>query len=338
MSSSTSNKKNKSVLRKLTGNFLALIIGSLIALFLAETITRFVMPIFPGTHKLDEKGNHVEFHNIEAGQTFRQFSAEFDAHTSITSDGYRSPEAKGNPELIFIGDSFTYGQGLSDEETFIMQYCKQANFQCMNLGVPGYGTINAVERLGSFLKDKEVRPRKVYLVMLAMTSFLGAGNDLYDNIKINDQRNTKKLNDDKEVKYKETVLRRISNQILRWSNFARVIKFNFAPIIKSKLIVKPETDQLHTALSLTQKSLHQLEALAKKYNFTAEIILIHPMQDISRGTHKETFEKIKSITNLKIIPSAEYFMPNPSEYYFAMDGHFNLQGSNKMVELLNSIK
>lgn len=338
MSITTNNKSNKSFVRKLTGNLLAILIGSFVALLLAEVITRVVMPIFPGTHKLDEKGSKVDLHDIAAGKTFRQFSAEFDAHTKITKDGYRYPESKGNPEVIFIGDSFTYGQGLSDEETFIMQYCKQASLQCMNLGVPGYGTINAVERLDSFLQEKEARPRKVYLVMLAMTSFLGAGNDLYDNIKITDQRNSKKQNDGEEIEYKETPLRRISNQILRLSNFARVIKFNFAPMIKSKLVVKPEEDQLEIALKLTQISLTKLSELAKKYNFIAEIILIHPMQDISRGTHKETLDKISSITDLTIIPSAEYFLPNPTDYYFAMDGHFNLQGSNKMVKLLNSIE
>ena len=330
-----SSTKKVSFLRSLISNVIALSIGVAIAVALAEVVTRFAMPIFPGIHKLDKDGNGLAIHNVEPNSVYRQFSAEFDALTTINKDGYRIPTAKdNNPDVVFIGDSFTYGQGLSDNDTFVMKYCTQAKLSCMNLGVPGYGTIDAVERLEIFLTEKQVQPRKVYLVMLAMTSFLGAGNDLYDNIKTVEARNDPKGNEHEES---ESTLRKVSNKILQYSNFARVIKFHFAPIIKKAFVVAPEENLLQEGLDLTKQQLDKLYALSKTHNFELEVVLIHPVQDISRGSHQETFKAIQAISPVKVIPSAKFFEPKPSDYYFSMDGHFNKAGSDKMVELFLSI-
>jgi len=330
-----SSTKKVSFLRSLISNVIALSIGVAIAVALAEVVTRFAMPIFPGMHKLDKDGNGLAIHNVEPNSVYRQFSAEFDALTTINKDGYRIPTAKdNNPDVVFIGDSFTYGQGLSDNDTFVMKYCTQAKLSCMNLGVPGYGTIDAVERLEVFLTEKQVQPRKVYLVMLAMTSFLGAGNDLYDNIKTVEARNDPKGNEHEES---ESTLRKVSNKILQYSNFARVIKFHFAPIIKKAFVVAPEENLLQEGLDLTKQQLDKLYALSKTHNFELEVVLIHPVQDISRGSHQETFKAIQAISPVKVIPSAKFFEPKPSDYYFSMDGHFNKAGSDKMVELFLSI-
>ncbi len=310
-------------------------IGVVIAVALAEVVTRFAMPIFPGMHKLDKDGNGLDIHNVDPNSVYRQFSEEFDALTTINKDGYRIPTAKDNkPDIVFIGDSFTYGQGLSDDDTFVMKYCTKEKLSCMNLGVPGYGTIDAVERLETFLTEKQVQPRKVYLVMLAMTSYLGAGNDLYDNIKIVEARNDPQGNKHEES---ESTLRKISNKILQVSNLARVIKFHFAPIIKKAFVVAPEENLLQEGLELTKQQLNKLQALSKKHNFEFEVVLIHPVQDISRGSHQETFKAIQAISPIKVIPTAKLFEPNPNDYYFSFDGHFNKAGSDKMVELFLSL-
>ncbi len=331
----TKPEKSSSFLKALLGKLFALFFGTMIAIMLAEIVTRFAMPIFPGMYKLDQNGQRLEIHNVAPNSVYRQFSEEFDALTTIQKDGYRIPDANGNPDLVFIGDSFTYGQGLSDDDTFVMQYCTQIKASCMNLGVPGYGTIEAVERLEAFLKDKNIHPKKVNLVMLAMTSFLGSGNDLYDNLNITDTRNTPENESNHEES--EGVLRKVSDKILQHSNFARVIKFNFAPIIKKMIVIKPEENQLQRAIEITKQQLSKLDALSKEYKFEWQIILIHPVQDISRGTHEETFKTIQSISSAKVIPSAKWFEPNPNQYYFSLDGHFNKAGSDKMVELFLSM-
>jgi len=325
------------VLKKWLERLLALTIGSLFALGIAEIVTRYALPISPGVYKLSIDGDRLDLDDLTPSLHFRQVSSEFDVETTISKDGYRVPETT-NPDTVFIGDSFTYGVGLSDEDTFIMQYCTQQKISCMNLGVPGYGTINAIERLETFIQDKNIKPRRVILVMLAMTEFLGAGNDLYDNIKITESRNAPKNNNGSPIEYKETTLRRFSNIVLKYSNFARVIKFYFAPMIKSVLVIKPEQNQLEKALSITKTQLEKLHLLSQTHQFSLNIILIHPIQDISRGSHEETLKAIQAISPVKITASASFFEANPNNFYFPSDGHFNKAGSDKIVELLNNLK
>ena len=325
----------KSFFKELLAKLFAILLGFVIAFTLAEVVTRYVIPIFPGVKMLDMDGNTVHFNDVAPDRTFRLFSSEFDAVTTITKDGYRVPEVEGNPDLVFIGDSFTYGQGLKDDDTFIANYCKSVNLSCMNLGVPGYGTINAVERLENFLKDKDVRPRKVYLFMLAMTSFLGAGNDLYDNIKLAEAGESMQAGYGGQQS--ETFLRRLSNIVLSYSNLARVVKFYLAPYIKKVVVISPSDNQLELALSLTKTALNKLKGLSILYKFDVEVVLIHPVQDISRGSHTETLKTIKSISPIKVTPSASWFENSPNDYYFALDGHFNKKGSDRIVELLKTI-
>ena len=102
--------------------------------------------------------------------------------TTITAGGYRAPEARRNPAFVFIGDSFTFGQGLSDAETFPAIFCRALAASCANLGVPGASTTSAIDRLEHYLSEEQWRPHHVLLFMLAMTEFMGEGNDLYDNL------------------------------------------------------------------------------------------------------------------------------------------------------------
>jgi len=296
------------------------------------------MPISAGMYKRSMEGDFLDLHDLTPNLHYRQVSSEYDAETTITEEGYRIPEVDRNPELVFIGDSFTYGVGLSDKDTFIMQYCKQRNIACMNLGVPGYGTINAIERLDNFIHKKNIKPKKVVLVMVAMTSFLGAGNDLYDNIKITEFRKATEVNNETPIKYKETPIRRLSNLILKYSNFARVAKFYLAPMIKNLLVIKPEQDQLDLALKIAKTQFEKLSHLGKKHQFLMDIVLIHPVQDISRGTHLETLKILQDLTPIRITSSANYYIDDPNHYYYKLDGHLNPKGSEKIVELLKTLE
>lgn len=321
-------------LRSLVGNLSALALGLLISLILAETVTRIFIPVFPGSVKLDNKGNELDISDVEPNAVYRQYTAEFDVMTTITKDGYRIPKVKGNPDVVFIGDSFTFGQGLKDEDTFIMQYCNKANLSCMNLGVPGFGTIEEIDRLEKYLTQYKIRPKKVYLFMFVMTSFLGAGNDLNDNLLVLEKQKAKGSNYSDESK---STLRNIADTAFRYSNCARVIKFYFLPAIKNAVVIKPNENRLENALKLAQNQLIRLDKLSKKYQFEYQTILFHPVQDISRGTHQDTTKHIQDVSPKPVISSATLLELNPNQYYYPMDAHFNQEGSKKIVELLLSL-
>lgn len=307
--------------------------------------------MFPGAMKLDLNGEVLNIDSVQPGAIYRQYSEEYDVVTTITKKGYRIPEAVDNPQIIFLGDSFTFGQGLSDEQTFPFLFCKSLPISCANLGVPGASTISELDRLEEFLTSEEWSPQHVLLFIFGMTKFLGAGNDLYDNIKVFEQ--AKKM---KKISYSPENLSSPSNVImnadifsellyvlldfrktlLKHSNFARVLKFYFGPQLKELLAPSAGKETLNHALSLMKEQLSRFERLAAQFGFTTHIFLIHPVQDILRGSYHDTISSIRSISPKTIHSTAHLFLPDPGPFFFPLDGHLNEKGSQKVADFLLS--
>ena len=157
-----------------------LVISLVVALVIAEVATRIIHPIWDGRDNVTLDGRPIKDW-FEPGSVYRQISNEYDAITTITDKGHRVPGVEGNPDVIFLGDSFTYGYGLSDEQTFASLYCKRRNLACVNLGMPGSGTLRQVERLEQYLDRYDWHPREVKLFFFGMSSSFSAGNDFVDN-------------------------------------------------------------------------------------------------------------------------------------------------------------
>lgn len=68
-----------------------------------------------------------------------------------------TPAAPANSDTyLFLGDSFTFGQGLLDDEALAAQFAKANNFKvrAVNLGVPGYGPNHLLRLFDSGLLDR----------------------------------------------------------------------------------------------------------------------------------------------------------------------------------------
>lgn len=85
------------------------------------------------------------------------------AHVTIRADRSRATGAppEQTPELVFIGCSFTFGWGVTDEETFagVLQQ-RRPQWRVMNLGVPAYGGYQSMLRLEQLLASG-VKPKRV---------------------------------------------------------------------------------------------------------------------------------------------------------------------------------
>ena len=331
------------------GNLAAVSLGILIALLLAEVISRVWIPMFPGTKKLSLNGEVLNIDSVHPGAVYRQYSEEYDVVTTITLKGYRIPEVVDNPHVIFLGDSFTFGQGLSDEHTFPFLFCQSLLLSCANLSVPGASTISELDRLEEFLSGEGWRPQHVFLFIFAMTHFLGAGNDLYDNIKTFEQAKKMKLkahfprnfsppssvmmNTDMFSEFLNFLLD-FRKSILQHSNFARVLKFYFGPQLKELLAPPPKEEPLNHALSLMKDQLSRFERLGEQFDFSTHVFLIHPVQDILRGSYHDTILKLQAISPKTIHSTANLFLPHPEQYFFSLDGHLNKKGSQKIANYL----
>src|SRR5688572_1489174 len=152
----------------------------LTGLILLEGVSRFVYPIQYGHKYFSADGREaVEPANkdeitLKPSLTYRQKTQEFDKITTHTARGFRGPKGgfmdPAKPDVIFIGDSMTYGIGLSDEETIPYLYCQGLKLHCVNLGRPSTSTQDQLDILEHYLTTYAWRPVKVNLIMNAMTS------------------------------------------------------------------------------------------------------------------------------------------------------------------------
>ncbi len=312
----------------LTIGFVALEIGS-----------RYTIPLAPGVRNIDLNGvpiSQISDHQyrLPSNLKFRQTSAEFDTTVSINRVGNRVSGTSGQPDIVFVGDSFTFGQGLSDQETFPYIYCTQTKTPCANVARSGTGTGSQVDILRHYIESEGWRPRHVKLFMLAMTRSMMSGNDLEENLWYTTASGPSSPTHVPTAGNQAVNLRRI---VLANLNIARVLYFYLAPTVRAYF--SPGVDAVHVsqALDATKTQLGRLDQLSLKYGFSYRIYLLHPMQDILRGTDRETFETLaKLIPNTKIVPTADLFRDNPTNYYFSYDGHFNSAGSRKIADMLLS--
>lgn len=322
---------------------IGLMLASLLfAVLLAEGLSRIFAPISDLRENITLEGNRIEDF-VAPGSIYRQVSNEYDALTTITDKGHRVPEVLGNPDIVFIGDSFTFGFGLEDDQTFVSIYCRQQRLSCANLGEPGSGTAKQVDRLEKFLEQWGWRPREVRLFVFAMSGSFSAGNDFVDNYnRVLRTRNATAevgaVHGTRPVQAGGTAERVIGLQavLLRHSNLVRLLKFYAGPMLKSMIIADPGENRMAIALDATRKELSRLDALSRQFGFDYTIYLIVPVQDILRGTHAETLAVLNSVSPKPAIATAQLFGASPARYYFAFDGHLNPEGNRLLADFLVS--
>ena len=314
----------------------------LFTVLLAEALSRLFVPISDLRENIALDGTRIgDF--VQPGAVYRQVSNEYDALTTITEEGYRVPAVGENPDIVFVGDSFTFGFGLADDQTFVAIYCRERRLHCANLGRPGSGTLREVERLEDFLLRHQWRPREVRLFFFGMSGSFSNGNDFRDNF-------------DRELRMRQATggmdpepLAAGSDQggaveqliawqsfLLRHSNLLRLLKFYAGPMLKSMFVADPGNDRMAVALDATRRALHKLDALSGRMGFSYEIYLIVPVQDILRGTAAETLQVLNDVAPKPAVATAQIFADAPADYYFAFDGHLNPEGSRKLAEFMLS--
>ena len=318
-------------MKNLFGNLILLAVSLAIMFVVGEVASRYVSPISPGPSILDMQGNKQRISYVEANKQFRIVTPDYDAVTTITPDGYRVPVSNGNPDVIFMGDSFTYAQGVTDDEAFPALYCKARKLYCANLAVPGSSTLYEVDRLESYLKAKNWRPRKVNF-------FFFTGNDFGDNLAADEKRSQGQnyepgeLNLNPSVEDDKGVVEKTIDFGLKHSNLLRVAYYKVLPIIRKD----PEEAeaQLNKALSITKGEFQRLDKLSKSYGFEYEIFIIYPEPEITHNKYQELGKSLQSISNKPLVMLGEVFKENTEGYFFPSDGHFSVEGNKKLAEYL----
>jgi hypothetical protein len=315
---------------------LSLLAGSLtFSLGAAEVVARVFFPIYGGVDNVTMEGAPVR-EWFAPGSVYRQVSNEYDARTTITRAGHRVPGTDGSPDVIFLGDSFTFGFGLTDEETFASIYCGKLGVTCANLGIPGSGTSRQIRRLEQFLTQHGWRPREVKLFYFGMSNSFSSGNDFVDNYNYGRNQQSHTGAEPPPPASAPSLSARIigmQSTLMEHSYLVRRAKYHWGPMLKS-MIVDPPGDRMPEALRYSRQALAELDDMSRKYNFDYKVYLIVPVHDILRGTDDETLTALNSVSPKPAITTAPALKDNPSRYYYSFDGHLNPEGSRRVADLL----
>ena len=340
------SRARRSRLREFTLNTGVFLSATLIAVFLLEFASRVVVPIAPSTEFMDMEGRPASLRSELDGTVLpslalRQLSTDYDNILHTGPNGLRAPEPASPPEIVFIGDSFTFGQGLADGETFVAVYCARLQLVCANLGVPGTGTFFQRTFLQNTLDRTGWRPREVRLFMLAVTSSMASGNDLFDTLieRDRDAGMPPPPAGDALADVGTRSLRRVvydlRGHMLQRSNLVRIAYSILGPWMRATVSPPPEGSQLAAALVETGRQIQAMEQVAAGAGARLSIYVLHPVQDLLRGTYAQTTDAIRSVAGaVPVIDTAQALRDDPRAYYFPYDGHFNARGAERVADLL----
>ena len=297
-------------------------------LLIAEVVSRKIHFISSGPVTLDLNGNEKIISYIKPSAYFRVSTQDYDAVTGITKEGYRRPEAQGDPDVLFVGDSFTYAQGVEDHQTFSALYCKAKKMSCANLGVPGASTLYEIDRLEAYLAKKKWRPKEVKF-------FFFTGNDFADNTEANEKRL-------KGVSYvpspailhpqRSQGFKKMIQLALKHSNLARIAYFKVLPLIRNSK--EDNKGSLKKALAITKDEFSRLEQLSKKYHFRYELYVFYTDEEINNNRYQELGKQLQAQTQKPLIHLVQLFKKSTLDDYFPVDGHLTVKGNQKVADFL----
>lgn len=307
----------------------------LLVLGIAEVASRYTVPISPGPSLLSMSGEPLSQSYMKAGSEYRIITPDFDAPTTITKDGYRAPSAKASPSTLFLGDSFTFAQGVKDDQAFPHLYCQEKQLACANLAVPGASTPYMVDRLEEFLKAKGWAPNNVYL-------FFFTGNDFSDNLwaaqqqKLGLSYEPVELSPEKEAAAKSDLPlhKQLIDKGLKYSNLLRVLYFKALPELRKSGDPEAQQAQMKQALAVTKTALERLDALSEEYAFNYRIFVLYSEPEARLEKYKATDKALQEISPSNIISLGELFSKNSQDYFFPSDGHFTESGNRLIADYL----
>lgn len=308
-------------------NLFVFSVSLLTALLIFEIASRYVFPVSLGAKALALDGTPIKVHNEYGrhipGISYRQISDEYDVITTITPQGYRVPIIHENPDVIFIGDSFTFGTGLPDKDTFVYLYASEQGLSCVNLGHPGTGTMQQLDILEDFIETQKWRPKQVKLFMVIMSNAFFVGNDFIDNLLYSEAIKEKKeiVLSERPVSAFGNILLTMKYRLLQYSNLARIVKFHIGPQLGTLFVPEMHKNIHKKAVKVTRSQLLRLDKLSHSYGFSYEIFLIHPIPDLVRGSYKQTFQTLRQIapSSASVYSTAFLFQKEPKNYYYPLD-------------------
>ena len=269
-------------------------------------------------------------------------ASEFRNRITINKFGFRGGDNplknNGNKlRIMAIGDSFTFGIGVEEEETYIkkLESCLRgkisAPIEGLNFGVGAYGTI---QEYLIFQKFRYLKPDLVILGFLARNTFAEeGGNDLVDNYNFYYKNILKKEKQDKRYLPWQRTFRSIFR---KYSNLYRIVEFQFGGYLRKKYSDDKINIQLRDEAWIISIDFLKMIDSALKEEGIKGILLWVPFP----GTvEKKDFTVLRILeeqkfNNLFVINPMEGLASKDKQYYYSLDGHWNKDGHAVVGKIL----
>ncbi len=325
---------------------ITLLIATIILFFLFMEFTlRALYPISPQIDRDYIPRFFFEKHDILGYKMSDNFEGymkadEYNSYIKINSEGLRDREISGEKnKILVLGDSFAFGWGVSNGETFSDFIENKENMEVINAGVGGYGTDQELLYLKNY--GVKYKPKAVILTIFV-------GNDLSDNVNATNLTVVDGFflrNFREEERRKSHVYLffsgRINNIFKKYNNKSGYDelfdKREFYEVLAGR--TQQENNEWETTLSLIEEM----------YDYTQEndikLIIVNVPPKKFFPLDKEAYSIIKSRSRLhefterrkiKFIDLAEEFgsEDRPENFYYKIDGHFNKLGHEKVAEIM----
>ena len=260
-------------------------------------------------------------------------ASEFSASIHTNALGYRlMSKESATPDFLFLGDSFTFGHGVSDGEVFAEVFCKTRGASCLNLGRSGTDTFDQVRILRHGIDTYRLRPRNVVLTMLAACWLGVAGNDLGDNLTHAGPRSALPAPMRADVMPSPgDIVKAIQRRVVDFEITKRVMIIAASGLKTTLYSCSPQA-ALDAAQRATAVALRQLARLADEFGFKVDVVIIHPYQEID-GAYRSTEAVVAGAVPEKFscIATGARFRKG---HYYAYDGHFNASGHANLAAIL----
>jgi len=260
--------------------------------------------------------NNIDYHDynlsnnciaVEKQRTVEPYKVLTD-HNGYRFSGKKKDLNKQN--IVFLGDSFTYGLGVKFEESFpgIVEH-RIKNYNVYNLGVPSYGTQKYYFTLSKFLEKNKVS--KVFLTL----DFTDVSDAAYRWIKIENLDtpviNSKRLIKDISSwkKFKNSNFKGTRYIIFYLRNSARYLKIKFytymnlldeSEVMPSNYAYftyedlrkgsKLNTNSFTKSMKIIEKNILDISALTTKNNADLYIVILPWPETLVFGQNKFDWE------------------------------------------------
>ena len=254
------------------------------------------------------------FYRLKPG-SFVNENIEYSNPTLVNSNGYRDDEASlQKPEIILLGDSFSFGIGVNEPETYASLIEKNTGRKLLNTGVPSYATA----RESLVLDELDTSAAKLLLIQYC-------NNDLPENEAFNTA--SKDFIGSKE-KFDAAFFSNLPKKYylpLRYAHsfFERLLVLGMQKISKPQALAA--TNGKHGAAFVPI-----LKKIRTKFSGPIVVFSLDITPDETVFNELKTSIEAEKLAGVYAVNVLKNLDPAPNDFYH-FDGHINKNGHQKVA-------